>query len=38
MYTRAVFGGQALLGATHNGRYPAIKAETVAQAIARGGV
>ena len=38
MYARAVFGGQALLGATHNARYPAIKAETVAQAIARGAV
>jgi nucleoside-diphosphate-sugar epimerase len=36
MYARAVFGGEALLGSTHNARYPEIKAETVAQAIARG--
>lgn len=38
MYARAIFGGQALLGPTENARYPAIKAETVAQAIARGAV
>ena len=38
MYARGVFGGQALLGATHNGRYPAIQAETVEQAIRRGAV
>lgn len=36
MYARGVFGGQALLGPTHNALYPEIKAETVAQAIARG--
>lgn len=36
MYARGVFGGQALLGATHNSRYPAIHPETVAQAIGRG--
>jgi hypothetical protein len=36
MYARGVFGGQALLGPTHNARYSDIKAETVAQAIARG--
>lgn len=36
MYARGVFGGQALLGPTHNARYPEIQAETVAQAIARG--
>lgn len=38
MYARGVFGGQALLGATQNARYPAIQAETVAQAMARGAV
>jgi nucleoside-diphosphate-sugar epimerase len=36
MYARGVFGGQALLGETHNARYPHLKAETVAQAIDRG--
>ncbi|HET9620350.1 MAG TPA: NAD(P)H-binding protein [Kofleriaceae bacterium] len=36
MYARGVFGGQALLGASENARYPAIAAETLAQAIARG--
>lgn len=36
MYAQGVFGGQALLGATHNASYPGIKAETVAQAIERG--
>jgi hypothetical protein len=36
MYARGVFGGQALLGPTHNARYPEIHAETVPQAIARG--
>lgn len=36
--TRGVFGGQALLGATHNARYPEIAAETVAAAVARGAV
>lgn len=38
MYARGVFGGQALLGPSHNSRYPAIVPETVAQAIARGAV
>jgi nucleoside-diphosphate-sugar epimerase len=38
MYARGVFGGQALLGPSENGRYPAIRPETVAQAIARGAV
>ncbi len=36
MYARGVFGGQALLGPSENARYPQIKAETLAQAIARG--
>lgn len=36
MYARGVFGGQALLGEKQNARYPAIRAETVAQAIERG--
>jgi nucleoside-diphosphate-sugar epimerase len=38
MYARGVFGGKALLGASENGRYPAIVPETVARAIARGAV
>jgi nucleoside-diphosphate-sugar epimerase len=38
MYARGVFGGQALLGPTHNARYPEIEAETVARAAARGAV
>jgi NmrA-like family len=38
MYARGVYGGQALLGASENGRYPEIRPETVAQAIARGAV
>lgn len=38
MYARGVFGGQALLGATHNARYPQIEAESVAAAVARGAV
>lgn len=38
MYARGVFGGQALLGPSHNDRYPHIKAETVSQAIKRGAV
>ena len=38
MYARGVFGGHALLGATHNARYPAIQAETVAGAAARGAI
>jgi hypothetical protein len=36
MYARGVFGGQALLGPTHNGRYPEVQAEAVVQALARG--
>jgi hypothetical protein len=38
MYARGVYGGQALLGPTHNARYPQVRAETVAQAIARGAI
>ncbi len=38
MYMRGVFSGKALLGSTLNGRYPELKAETVAQAMARGAV
>jgi nucleoside-diphosphate-sugar epimerase len=38
MYARAVFGGDALLGPTHNARYPEIKAETLAQAMKRGAI
>ena len=38
MYARGVFGGQALLGPSHNARYPEIRPESVAQAIARGAV
>jgi len=38
MYARGTFGGQALLGPTHNARYPQIKPATVAQAIERGAV
>jgi nucleoside-diphosphate-sugar epimerase len=38
MYARGVFGGQALLGPSHNGRYPEIQPETVAQVLARGGL
>jgi len=36
MYARGVYGGQALLGPTENGRYPTIAAETVTQAMKRG--
>ncbi|PTL79239.1 NmrA family NAD(P)-binding protein [Vitiosangium sp. GDMCC 1.1324] len=36
MYARGVFGGQALLGPSHNSRYPEIHAENLAAAIARG--
>lgn len=36
MYARGMYGGQALLGPRENARYPEIKAEGVAQAIARG--
>lgn len=38
MYARGTFGGQALLGESHNALYPEIRPETVAQAIARGAV
>lgn len=38
MYARGVFGGRALLGALLNDLYPEIKAETVAQAMARGAI
>jgi nucleoside-diphosphate-sugar epimerase len=38
MYARGVFEGQALLGELHNSRYPEIKPESVAQAIARGAI
>jgi nucleoside-diphosphate-sugar epimerase len=36
MYARGAFGGQALLGPSHNALYPDIRPETVAQATARG--
>lgn len=36
MYARGMFGGEALLGPSHNARYPEIRPESVAQAIARG--
>jgi nucleoside-diphosphate-sugar epimerase len=38
MYARGVFGGQALLGPSHNARYPEIRAESLTQAIGRGAV
>lgn len=38
MYARGIFGGQALLGPTHNGRYPEIVARTVPEAMAQGAV
>lgn len=38
MYARGVFGGQALLGETHNALYPQIKPENLAAAVARGAV
>ena len=38
MYARGVFGGQALLGELHNGLFPEIRPETVAQAVARGAI
>lgn len=36
MYARGMYGGQALIGAMHNALFPQIRAETVAQALARG--
>jgi nucleoside-diphosphate-sugar epimerase len=36
MYARGVFGGQALLGPSHNGLYPDIRPENLTRAIARG--
>lgn len=36
MYARGVFGGQALLGPSENGRFPDIQPESLPQAIARG--
>lgn len=36
MYARGMYGGQALLGPLENARYPEIKPDTVAAAIARG--
>lgn len=36
MYARGVFGGHALLGELHNGRYPEIAPESVAAVMARG--
>lgn len=36
MYARGVFGGAALLGESHNARFPSIRPESVAQAMARG--
>jgi nucleoside-diphosphate-sugar epimerase len=38
MYSLGVYGGQALLGPALNGRYPAIKPETVAAALERGAI
>ena len=38
MYARGVHGGQALLGPSHNARYPHIQPESVARAIARGAI
>jgi nucleoside-diphosphate-sugar epimerase len=38
MYARGVFEGEALLGPIHNDRYPAVRAETVAQALERGAI
>jgi nucleoside-diphosphate-sugar epimerase len=38
MYARGVYGGQALLGPSHNARYPHIQPESVARAIARGAI
>ena len=38
MYARGVFGGQALLGPSSNARYPGIRPESVAQAMARGAI
>lgn len=35
MYARGVFGGQALLGASENARYPEVEPETLTQAISR---
>ena len=36
MYARGGFGGQALLGPSHNTRYPEVQPASVAVAIARG--
>jgi hypothetical protein len=36
MYARGMYGGQALIGTMHNDLFPQIRAETVAQALARG--
>ncbi len=38
MYARGMFGGQAILGPSENARFPGVRPETVAQAIARGAV
>jgi nucleoside-diphosphate-sugar epimerase len=36
MYARGVFGGEALLGASENGRYPELRPLTVADAVQQG--
>lgn len=38
MYAQGMYGGQALVGTLHNSLFPQVRAETVAQAIARGAV
>lgn len=38
MYARGVYGGQALLGALANGRFPSVQAKTLAEAIRAGEV
>ncbi len=36
MYARGIFGGEALLGESHNAHFPSIRPESIAQAMARG--
>jgi nucleoside-diphosphate-sugar epimerase len=38
MYAQGMYGGQALIRTLHNSLFPQVRAETVAQAIARGAV
>lgn len=38
MYAQGVWGGQALLGESHNSLFPAITPESVAQAMTRGAI